>query len=71
MIVMVFGLFFSHWDRKNSRLCWDRTIIQGNPVYGAELLIKATSVIPVCLLVAVFGLLWLKNKDFREVDCNK
>ncbi|ACN95771.1 MFS transporter [Wolbachia pipientis] len=71
MIVMVFGYFFHTGIAKIVDLCWDRTIIQGNPVYGAELLIKATSVIPVCLLVAVFGLLWLKNKDFREVDCNK
>ncbi|WP_265039881.1 MFS transporter [Wolbachia endosymbiont (group A) of Trypoxylon clavicerum] len=71
MIVMVFGYFFHTGIAKIIDLCWDRTVIQGNPVYSAELLIKATSVIPVCLLVAVFGLLWLKNKDFREVDCNK
>ncbi|MDE5063628.1 MFS transporter, partial [Wolbachia endosymbiont of Drosophila chauvacae] len=38
-------------------------VIQGNPVYSAELLIKATSIIPVCLLIAVFGLLWLKKQD--------
>ncbi len=63
MIVMVFGYFFHTGIAKIIDLCWDRTVIQGNPVYSAELLIKATSIIPVCLLIAVFGLLWLKKQD--------
>jgi MFS family permease len=63
MIVMGFGYFFHTGIAKIVDLCWDRTVIQGNPVYSAELLIKATSIIPVCLLIAVFGLLWLKKQD--------
>lgn len=63
MIVMVFGYFFHTGIAKIIDLCWDRTVIQGNPVYGSELLIKATSIIPMCLLIAVFGLLWLKKQD--------
>ncbi|MGL9758642.1 MAG: MFS transporter [Wolbachia sp.] len=63
MIVMVFGYFFHTGIAKIIDLCWDRAVIQGNPVYSAELLIKATSVIPVCLLIAVFGFLWLKKQD--------
>ncbi|WP_447933259.1 MFS transporter [Wolbachia endosymbiont of Dactylopius coccus] len=63
MIVMVFGYFFHTGIAKIIDLCWDRTVIQGNPVYSDELLIKATSIIPVCLLIAVFGLLWLKKQD--------
>ncbi|WP_341818846.1 MFS transporter [Wolbachia endosymbiont (group B) of Ennomos erosarius] len=63
MIVMVFGYFFHTGIAKIIDLCWDKTVIQGNPVYSAELLIKATSIIPVCLLIAVFGLLWLKKQD--------
>ncbi|MFP3027862.1 MAG: MFS transporter, partial [Wolbachia sp.] len=63
MIVMGFGYFFHTGIAKIIDLCWDKTVIQGNPVYGAELLIKATSIIPVCLLIAVFGLLWLKKQD--------
>lgn len=63
MIVMVFGYFFHTGIAKIIDLCWDRTVIQGNPVYSAELLIKATSIIPACLLIAVFGLLWLKKQD--------
>lgn len=63
MIVMIFGYFFHTGIAKIVDLCWDRTVIQGNPVYGAELLIKATSIIPVCLLLAVFGFMWLKKRS--------
>ncbi|MDD9331256.1 MAG: MFS transporter [Wolbachia sp.] len=63
MIVMVFGYFFHTGIAKIVGLCWDKTVIQGSPVYGAGLLIKAASIIPVCLLIAVFGLLWLKKQD--------
>ncbi|WP_353274158.1 MFS transporter [Wolbachia endosymbiont (group A) of Ennomos erosarius] len=72
MIVMVFGYFFHTSIAKIIDLCWDRTVIQGNPVYSAELLIKATSIIPVCLLIAVFGLLWLKKQDKQsKIACGK
>ena len=68
MIVMVFGYFFHTGIAKIIDLCWNGTIIQGNPVYGTELLIKAISIIPVCLRLAVFGFIWLKSYDkcFRK-----
>ncbi|WCR53412.1 MAG: hypothetical protein PG981_000434 [Wolbachia endosymbiont of Ctenocephalides orientis wCori] len=63
MVVMIFGYFFHTGIAKMIDLYWDKTVIQGNPIYGAELLIKATSIIPVCLLIATFGFLWLKKQD--------
>ncbi|QOD38518.1 MFS transporter [Candidatus Wolbachia massiliensis] len=63
MIVMVFGYFFHTIIARVVDLYWDKTMVQGNPIYGAELLIKAASVIPVCLLIAIFGFLWLKKQD--------
>ncbi|QKX03279.1 MFS transporter [Wolbachia endosymbiont of Litomosoides sigmodontis] len=62
MIVMVFGYFFHTGIAKIVDLYWDRTVIQGNPIYGIELLIKAISIIPICLLLAVFGFVWLKKR---------
>ncbi|QKX01994.1 MFS transporter [Wolbachia endosymbiont of Dirofilaria (Dirofilaria) immitis] len=61
MIIMMFGYFFHIGIAKIVNFYWDKTLIQGNPVYGPELLIKAMSVIPICLLLAVFGFLWLKK----------
>ncbi|WP_341808787.1 MFS transporter [Wolbachia endosymbiont (group E) of Neria commutata] len=63
MIIMVFGYFFHTGIAKIIDLYWDRTVIQENPVYSAELLIKATSIIPACLLIAIFGFMWLKKQD--------
>ncbi|BFD48038.1 MAG: MFS transporter [Wolbachia endosymbiont of Sergentomyia squamirostris] len=63
MIVMVFGYLFHTGIAKVIGSYWDKAIIHGSPIYSAELLIKATSIIPVCLLIAVFGLLWLKKQD--------
>ncbi|OWZ25240.1 MFS transporter [Wolbachia endosymbiont of Wuchereria bancrofti] len=63
MIVMVFGYFFHTVIAKIVDLCWDRTVIQGNPVYGSELLIKAISIIPICLLLAAFWFFWLKKRS--------
>ncbi|AAW70596.1 MFS transporter [Wolbachia endosymbiont of Brugia malayi] len=63
MIIMVFGYFFHTGIAKIVDLCWDRTVIQGNPVYGSELLIKAISIIPICLLLAVFWFVWLKKRS--------
>jgi predicted MFS family arabinose efflux permease len=63
MIVMIFGEFFHTWIAKVVNFHWDQTMIEGNPIYGAELLIKATSIIPVCLLIAIFGFMWLKRQD--------
>lgn len=63
MIIMVFGYFFHTGIAKIIDLYWDRTVIQENPIYSAELLIKATSVIPACLLIAIFGFIWLKKQD--------
>ncbi|MGL9717165.1 MAG: MFS transporter [Wolbachia sp.] len=63
MIVMVFGYFFHVGIAKIVDLYWDRTLIQGSPIYGAKLLIEATSVIPVCLLLAVFGFMWLRKQS--------
>ncbi|WP_174855537.1 MFS transporter [Wolbachia endosymbiont of Ctenocephalides felis wCfeT] len=63
MIVMAFGYFFHTGIAKIIDLFWDRTVVAGNPVYGAELLIKATSTIPLCLFVAIFGFMWLKKQD--------
>ncbi|NUY39779.1 MFS transporter [Wolbachia endosymbiont of Litomosoides brasiliensis] len=62
-IVMVFGYFFHTGIAKIVDLYWDRTVIQGNPVYGVELLIKAMSIIPICLLLAIFGFVWLKKRS--------
>ncbi|MDG7053331.1 MAG: MFS transporter [Wolbachia endosymbiont of Alcedoecus sp.] len=63
MIVMVFGYFFHVGIAKIVDLYWDGMIIQGNPVYGAELLVKAISIIPICLLLAAFGFVWLKKRS--------
>ncbi|XP_011862201.1 PREDICTED: serine hydroxymethyltransferase 1-like [Vollenhovia emeryi] len=62
MIVMVFGYFFHTGIAKIIDLCWNGMVVQGNPVYGTELLVKAISIIPVCLLLAVFGFMWLKKR---------
>ncbi|WP_264682829.1 MULTISPECIES: MFS transporter [unclassified Wolbachia] len=64
MIVMVFGYFFHTGIAKIIDLCWNGTVIQGNPVYGTELLVKAISIIPVCLLLAVFGFMWLRKRSY-------
>ncbi|WP_353287274.1 MFS transporter [Wolbachia endosymbiont (group B) of Gerris lacustris] len=69
MVVMVFGYFFHTAIAKIIDLCWNGTVIQGNPVYGTELLIKAISIIPVCLLLAVFGFMWLKKGSYD--NCSK
>ncbi len=70
MIVMGFGYFFHTGIAKIIDLCWDGMVVQGNPVYGTGLLVKAISIIPVCLLLAVFGFMWLKrsscDKYFRK-----
>lgn len=63
MIVMVFGYFFHVGIAKIVDLYWDGMIIQGNPVYGAGLLVKAISIIPICLLLAAFGFVWLKKRS--------
>ncbi|MGL9761702.1 MAG: MFS transporter [Wolbachia sp.] len=63
MIVMVFGYFFHVGIAKIVDLYWDGMIIQGNPVYSAGLLIKAISIIPICLLLAAFGFMWLKKRS--------
>ncbi|MDM8335339.1 MFS transporter [Wolbachia pipientis] len=63
MIVMVFGYFFHVGIAKIVGLYWDKTIVQGNPVYGAKLLIEAMSIIPACLLLATFGFMWLKKRS--------
>ncbi|MCM1001353.1 MAG: MFS transporter [Wolbachia endosymbiont of Melophagus ovinus] len=63
MIVMVFGYFFHVGIAKIVDLYWDGMIIQGNPVYGAGLLVKAISIIPICLLFAAFGFVWLKKRS--------
>ncbi len=63
MIIMIFGYFFHIGIAKIVSFYWDRTVIQGNPVYGPELLIKAISIIPVCLLLAVFGFVWLRERS--------
>lgn len=63
MIVMVFGYFFHTGIAKIVGLYWDKTKVGEIPIYGAELLITATSIIPVCLLIATFGFLWLKKQD--------
>jgi sugar phosphate permease len=63
MIVMVFGYFFHVGIAKIVDFYWDGMIIQENPVYGAGLLVKAISIIPVCLLLAAFGFVWLKKRS--------
>ncbi|MCA4774284.1 MFS transporter [Wolbachia endosymbiont of Mansonella perstans] len=63
MIVMVFGYFFHIGIAKIVDLYWDGMIIQGNPMYGAGLLVKAILIIPICLLLAAFGLVWLKKQS--------
>ncbi|WP_174855504.1 MFS transporter [Wolbachia endosymbiont of Ctenocephalides felis wCfeJ] len=63
MIVMVFGYFFHVGIAKIVDLYWDKTVVQGNPVYGAKLLIEAMSIIPVSLLLAVFGFMWLRKRS--------
>ncbi|WP_174133304.1 MFS transporter [Wolbachia endosymbiont of Atemnus politus] len=63
MIVMVFGYLFHTGIAKIVDLYWDRAVIQGNPIYGTKLLIEAMSIIPVCLLLAVFGFMWLKKQS--------
>lgn len=63
MIVMVFGYFFHVGIAKIVDLYWDGMVIQGNPVYGAGLLVKAISIIPICLLLAAFGFVWLKKRS--------
>ncbi|MFP3022513.1 MAG: MFS transporter, partial [Wolbachia sp.] len=66
MIVMVFGYFFHTGIAKIIDLCWNGMVVQGNPVYGTELLVKAISIIPVCLLLAVFGFMWLKKSSYDK-----
>lgn len=67
MIVMIFGYFFHTVIAEIINLYWNHTIIQGNPVYGQELLITAMSIIPACLLLAVFGFLWLKKQQNKQL----
>ncbi|MFP3025797.1 MAG: MFS transporter, partial [Wolbachia sp.] len=66
MIVMVFGYFFHTEIAKIIDLCWNGMVVQGNPVYGTELLVKAISIIPICLLLAVFGFIWLKKSSYDK-----
>jgi hypothetical protein len=63
MIVMTFGWFFHTSISKVIDLSWNKTIIQGNPTYGAGLLIEAISIIPVCLLIAMIGFIWLRKQQ--------
>lgn len=63
MIVMTFGWFFHTSISKVIDLSWNKTIIQGNPTYGAGLLIEAISIIPVCLLIAMVGFIWLRKQQ--------
>ncbi|MGL9682197.1 MAG: MFS transporter [Wolbachia sp.] len=63
MIVMGFGYFFHVGITKIVDLYWDGMTIQGNPVYSAELLIKAISIIPICLLLSAFYFMWLKKRS--------
>ncbi|MGL9732677.1 MAG: MFS transporter [Wolbachia sp.] len=63
MIVMIFGYFFHVGIAKIVDLYWNGIIIQENPVYDTRLLIKAISIIPICLLLAAFGFVWLKKRS--------
>ncbi|QKX00764.1 MFS transporter [Wolbachia endosymbiont of Dipetalonema caudispina] len=63
MIIMVFGYFFHVLIAKIVSFYWTGTTIEGNPIYGSGLLIKAMSIIPVCLLFAVFGFIWLRKRS--------
>ncbi|MDN5247983.1 MAG: MFS transporter [Wolbachia endosymbiont of Tyrophagus putrescentiae] len=66
MIVMIFGYFFHTGIAGIVNLYWDKTIIEGSPIYGSALLIKATSIIPVCLLIAILGFIWLKKQESKK-----
>lgn len=63
MIIMIFGYFSHVGIAKIINFYWDGTMIHGNPVYSPELLIKAMSIIPVCLLFAIFGFMWLRKQS--------
>jgi len=63
MIVMTFGWFFHTSISKIIDLSWDKMVIQGSPIYGAGLLIEALSIIPVCLLIAMVGFIWLRKQQ--------
>ncbi|MBV0899308.1 MAG: MFS transporter [Wolbachia endosymbiont of Fragariocoptes setiger] len=63
MIIMIFGYFFHTGISWIINLYWDKTTIEGNPIYTSALLMKATSIIPICLLLATFGLIWLKKQE--------
>ncbi|UWI83208.1 MFS transporter [Wolbachia endosymbiont of Howardula sp.] len=65
MIIMCFGFLFHTGIAHIINHSWNRTIIQGMPVYSPELLIKAISIIPICLLVAFFILLWLYSQEHK------
>lgn len=69
MIVMAFGYFFHTGIAKIIDLYWDKTIIQNNPVYSSTLLIKGISIIPICLLIAIFGFFWLKKQQSDSKNC--
>ncbi|MDG7056503.1 MAG: MFS transporter [Wolbachia endosymbiont of Meromenopon meropis] len=63
MIIMVFGYFFHIGIAKIVDLYWNGTVIRGNPVYDAELLVRAISIIPVFLLLGGLGFVWLKQRS--------
>ncbi|WFW29729.1 MAG: MFS transporter [Wolbachia endosymbiont of Menacanthus eurysternus] len=62
MIVMIFGYFFHIGIAKIIDLSWNE-IVQENSIYSIKLMIKAISIIPICLLFAAFGFFWLKKRS--------
>ncbi|WP_333023074.1 MFS transporter [Wolbachia endosymbiont of Pentidionis agamae] len=66
MIVMIFGYVFHVGIAKIIDFYWDNKMVAEKPVYGSSLLIKAISIIPICLLIATFGFMWLKLQDKKK-----
>ncbi|OEY86428.1 permease [Wolbachia pipientis] len=66
MILMGFSCFFHSSTAKIISLYSNKTIMQGSQIYGSDVLIKAISIIPICLLIAALGFIWLKKMDKRK-----
>ncbi|WP_250296408.1 MFS transporter [Wolbachia endosymbiont of Oedothorax gibbosus] len=59
-IVMSFGYFFHTVIAGIMNFYWDGKMVDEIPFYGANVMIKSMSIIPVCLLIGMIGFLSLK-----------